>query len=66
MDAWSAAEQAARASYGRLLALLSARGGDLAAAEDALGDAFAAALSHWPAEGVPARPEAWLLTAARR
>lgn len=64
--AHQAAERAARASYGRLVALLAARGGDLAAAEDALGDAFAAALDHWPREGVPDRPEAWLLTAARR
>jgi len=61
-----AAEAVARDSYGRLVALLSARGADLAAAEDALGDAFAAALAHWPHDGVPARPEAWLLTAARR
>ncbi len=61
-----AAERAARDSYGRLVALLAARGGDLAAAEDALGDAFAAALDHWPRQGVPDRPEAWLLTAARR
>jgi RNA polymerase sigma-70 factor (ECF subfamily) len=61
-----AADRVARASYGRLVALLVARGGDLAAAEDALGDAFAAALAHWPREGVPQRPEAWLLTAARR
>ncbi len=66
-EAQRAADRAARESYGRLLALLSARGGgDLAAAEDALGDAFAAALDHWPREGVPDRPEAWLLTAARR
>lgn len=61
-----AAERVARTSYGRLVALLAARGGDLAAAEDALGDAFAAALDHWPRNGVPNRPEAWLLTAARR
>nr|WP_200305454.1 DUF6596 domain-containing protein [Paracraurococcus ruber] len=61
-----AAERVARSSYGRLVALLAARGGDLAAAEDALGDAFAAAMDHWPREGVPDRPEAWLLTAARR
>lgn len=66
-DAHQTAERAARESYGRLLALLAARGGgDLATAEDALGDAFAAALDHWPREGVPDRPEAWLLTAARR
>ncbi|BDG70736.1 DUF6596 domain-containing protein [Roseomonas fluvialis] len=66
MNAQAAAERAARQSYGRLLAWLAARGGDLAAAEDALADAFAAALVHWPAAGVPDRPEAWLLTTARR
>ncbi len=66
MSAAAAAERAARHSYGRLLAWLAARGGDLAAAEDALADAFAAALAHWPAAGVPDSPEAWLLTTARR
>jgi len=50
-----------------LLAFLAARaGGDVAAAEDALSEAFAAALTQWPATGVPDKPEAWLLTAARR
>ena len=39
---------------------------DVAGAEDALSDAFAAALAGWPASGIPANPEAWLLTAARR
>ncbi|WP_203072642.1 DUF6596 domain-containing protein [Falsiroseomonas ponticola] len=61
-----AAERAARDSYGRLLAWLAARGRDIAQAEDALADAFAAALATWPRDGVPDRPEAWLLTAARR
>jgi RNA polymerase sigma-70 factor (ECF subfamily) len=56
----------ARRSYGRLLSVLVARGRDVAAAEDALADAFAAALSEWPMRGVPAKPEAWLLTVARR
>lgn len=65
-QAWAAAEAAARASYGRLLAYLAARSGDLAGAEDALAEAFAAALASWPTQGVPERPEAWLLTAARR
>ncbi len=60
------AEVVARRSYGRLVALLAARSRDIAGAEDALADAFAAALEHWPAGGVPANPEAWLLTAARR
>lgn len=38
----------------------------MAAAEDALSAAFESALRDWPASGVPASPEAWLLTAARR
>src|SRR5690242_15048064 len=56
---------AARDSYGRLLALLSASTGDLAAAEDALADAFERALRTWPAQGVPDNPDGWLLTVAR-
>lgn len=65
-DAASAAEAAARASYGRLVAYLAAQWRDVARAEDALGDALLAALETWPRTGVPDRPEAWLLTAARR
>jgi RNA polymerase sigma-70 factor (ECF subfamily) len=65
-DARRAVELAARDSYGRLLAYLAARSRDLAAAEDGLADAFRAALETWPRNGVPRRPEAWLLTAARR
>lgn len=61
-----AAEAAARLSYGRLIALLASRGGDIAAAEDALAEAFAAALRTWPGRGVPGNADAWLLTAARR
>ena len=61
-----AADQAARQSYGRLIAYLSARSRNIAAAEDALSEAFRAALEHWPVSGIPASPEAWLLTAARR
>jgi len=61
-----AAERVARESYGRLVAFLAARTHDVAAAEDALGDAFAAALRVWPKDGVPNNPDAWLLTAARR
>lgn len=60
-------ERVARESYGRLLAIVAARtDGDVAAAEDALGDALAKALAHWPASGIPASPEAWLVTTARR
>ncbi len=60
-----AAERAARRSYGRLVAILSARSRDIAASEDALADAFARALERWPHDGVPANPEAWLLSVAR-
>ncbi|WP_240643786.1 RNA polymerase sigma factor [Antribacter gilvus] len=59
------ADLVARASYGRLLALLAARDGDIARAEDALADAFERALRVWTADGVPANPEGWLLTVAR-
>jgi len=59
-------ERVARESYGRLVAYLSSRTRDVAGAEDALGNALVAALAHWPQDGVPQNPEAWLLTAARR
>lgn len=65
-EAGRAAERVARESYGRLVAFLAARTRDVAGAEDALGDAFAAALRSWPVDGVPDNPDAWLLTAARR
>jgi RNA polymerase sigma-70 factor (ECF subfamily) len=61
-----AAEKVARRSYGKLVAFLAARTGDVAGAEDALSDAFAAALADWPSSGIPDRPEAWLMTAALR
>jgi RNA polymerase sigma-70 factor (ECF subfamily) len=64
--AGAAAEFAARRSYGKLVAFLAARTGDVAGAEDALSDAFAAALAEWPVSGVPRSAEAWLLTVARR
>lgn len=65
-DAYAAARTAARDSYGKLIAFLAARTRDVAAAEDALSEAFAAALRDWPVHGVPRTPEAWLLTVARR
>ncbi|WP_287899489.1 DUF6596 domain-containing protein [Arthrobacter sp.] len=64
-DARAAAELAARASYGRLIAALAAGTGDVLLAEDALADAFERALRRWPVDGVPASPEGWLLTVAR-
>lgn len=65
-EARRAVEAAARHSYGRLLAILASRTRDIAGAEDALADAFTTALTSWPERGIPDRPEAWLLTAARR
>ena len=58
-------ERVARESYGRLVAYLSVHTHDVASAEDALSNALVSALGHWPREGVPKSPEAWLLTAAR-
>jgi RNA polymerase sigma-70 factor (ECF subfamily) len=65
-QAREAAEAVARRSYGKLVAFLAARTSDVAAAEDALSDAFAAALVDWPTHGIPESPEAWLMTVARR
>lgn len=65
-EARATAESTARHSYGKLVAFLSARTRDVTAAEDALADAFASALAHWPASGIPDNPEAWLLATARR
>jgi RNA polymerase sigma-70 factor (ECF subfamily) len=62
----AAAERIARGSYGKLVAFLAARTRDVAAAEDALAEAFASALTHWPARGIPDNPEAWLMAAAKR
>lgn len=66
MNASKVAERVARESYGRLLAVLAARTRDVAAAEDALAEALAAALTAWPRAGVPDNPEAWLFAVARR
>src|SRR5271165_6890347 len=64
--AHATADAVARRSYGKLVAFLAARTSDVAGAEDALSDAFAAALADWPRNGVPERPEAWLVAVARR
>jgi RNA polymerase sigma-70 factor (ECF subfamily) len=65
-QARSTADAVARRSYGKLVAFLAARTRDVAAAEDALSEAFAAALGDWPLNGCPSNPEAWLMTVARR
>ena len=50
---------------GRVLATLIRLLGDFELAEDAMQDAFAAALMQWPSEGIPANPRAWLVNVGR-
>jgi RNA polymerase sigma-70 factor (ECF subfamily) len=54
-----------REEWGRTLAILARILGDVDLAEDAVQEAFAAALERWPRDGAPANPGAWLLTTAR-
>ncbi|WP_029116060.1 RNA polymerase sigma factor [Mycobacterium sp. URHB0044] len=55
-----------REHAGGLAASLMHLTGDFATAEDLVQDAVLAALRHWPVEGIPQRPDAWLFTVARR
>jgi RNA polymerase sigma-70 factor (ECF subfamily) len=55
-----------RQHAGQLAAALMRVTGDFATAEDLVQDAVLAALQHWPAEGIPERPDAWLFTVAKR
>lgn len=61
-----AVEHAYRSEWGRVLAGVAARVGDLSLAEDATADAFTAALTVWPESGVPVNPGGWLQTTAYR
>lgn len=62
-----AVASAVRESYSKLITYLAVRsGGDLAGAEDALSEAFLAAMRQWPESGIPKNPNAWLLQIARR
>jgi RNA polymerase sigma-70 factor (ECF subfamily) len=54
-----------RAEHGRAVALLTRVFGDLEIAEDAVQDAFAAAIEKWPESGVPPSPAGWIITTAR-
>lgn len=65
-DPHTSLEAVFREERGRLLATLVRRYGDLDLAEDVTSDAIEAALEHWPVDGVPSKPGAWLLTTARR
>src|SRR5438067_73616 len=55
-----------REEAGRLTAALVRSLGDFDLAEECVQDALVAALEHWPREGVPASPGAWLMTTAKR
>ena len=65
-DPSAAVELAFRREWAAVLATLIRHVGDFQLAEDAVQDAFAAALATWPRDGVPANPGAWLTVAARR
>ncbi|MDI4649764.1 RNA polymerase sigma factor [Cohnella hashimotonis] len=66
MESHRIVEQTAREAYGRLLSYLTVHWRNPQDVEDALGDAFLSALEAWPMTGIPDKPEAWLLTIARR
>ena len=54
-----------RAEYGRAVAVLVGAFGDIELAEEAVQDAFAAAVQRWPTAGVPPSPAGWIITTAR-
>jgi RNA polymerase sigma-70 factor (ECF subfamily) len=58
-------ERIFRSEYGRAVAVLARRFGDIDIAEEAVQDAFAAALERWPAAGLPPSPQGWIITTAR-
>ncbi|MFD2330933.1 RNA polymerase sigma factor [Cohnella sp. GCM10020058] len=66
MEAQQIVEQTAREAYGRLLSYLTVHWRNPQDVEDALGDAFLSALETWSKTGIPEKPEAWLVTIARR
>ncbi|SEF35523.1 RNA polymerase sigma-70 factor, ECF subfamily [Amycolatopsis pretoriensis] len=66
MEGWASVESVFREERGLLLAALVRRFGDLDLAEEVTSEAIEAALVRWPAEGVPPKPGAWLMTTARR
>jgi len=59
-------ERVFRDEYGRAVAVLVRAFGDISTAEEAVQDAFVAAVEHWPSEGLPPSPAGWIITTARR
>ena len=64
--AHAAIERIFREEYGRLIASLVRRFGDIDVAEEAAGEALVLALERWPVDGTPPNPGGWLTTTARR
>ncbi len=65
-DPAAAVERVFREERAGVLATLIRHVGDFQLAEDAVQDAFAAAVATWPRDGIPASPGAWIMAAARR
>jgi len=65
-DPTASVERAFREERARVVATLIRQVGDFQLAEDAVQDAFAAAVATWPRDGVPDNPRAWITVAARR
>jgi len=65
-DGRAALSRAHRSEWGRVVAALARRFGDLDLAEEAAAEAFAVAVERWPVDGVPPNPGAWLTTTATR
>jgi len=61
----SAIERVFREEYGRAVAVLVRTFGDIDVAEEAVQDAFTAAVQHWPSTGLPPSPAGWIITTAR-
>jgi RNA polymerase sigma-70 factor (ECF subfamily) len=61
----SAIERVFREEYGRAVAVLVRVFGDIDVAEEAVQDAFTAAVQHWPESGLPPSPAGWIITTAR-
>ncbi|WP_456843873.1 RNA polymerase sigma factor [Cellulomonas sp. P5_C6] len=55
-----------RAEHGRAVAVLTRTFGDLDVAEEAVQEAFVAAVQHWPVDGLPPSPAGWIITTAKR
>jgi len=66
LDAGVTLDQVFREEYGRIIATLIRTSGSFDLAEEALQDAFAAAVTHWKTDGPPRNPGAWLTTVAHR